>query len=607
MGMGKSLIAGFLSALLCNPLAIAQDRKADPQSSGAISQEVTIIIQKEQIKFTAQRDLQSMQLQVMDQTGEIVYDSGVVAAGEINWSIQNGGGDALKSGLYAYTITIQESDSQPARVRRGSFIVDRARDRDERLDKIWVTSQREDGVGAEITVARNDALNIVGTSSERTDGGVRAMPKRETENKVEASPTEKTAQALMAAANGTIGRIAKFTTATDLGNSLIAETNGNIGIATSAPVSRLQVVGNAATPGTAIFQADPSKGPNASHIHWGATGDVYFRSAASSGRVILQDTGGSVGIGTNDPFGNLEIAGYSPLITLRETQQGKNQPSYIQNSGGSLVFKPLGSGYATAAMVMQANTLNVGIGSTNPTAKLEVASGSGDIFHLIGYEPFMTLYDSNHGYARSAIQQVGGGMNFFTDSYLQNQNPFAYFRLDNNGNLGVGTATPQAKLDVAGETRTRSLQIVGGSDFAENFDVNAAPSSGVDAIKAEPGFVVSIDPNDPGKLTLSSRAYDRRVAGVLSGAGGVNPGMMMGQTGTLADGKYPVALSGRVYVYVDASQGAIEPGDMLTTSTIPGHAMKATDWAKAQGAILGKAMTGLKTGKGLVLVLVTLQ
>jgi hypothetical protein len=82
---------------------------------------------------------------------------------------------------------------------------------------------------------------------------------------------------------------------------------------------------------------------------------------------------------------------------------------------------------------------------------------------------------------------------------------------------------------------------------------------------------------------------------------------MMGQTGTLADGKHPVALSGRVYVYADASELTIEPGDMLTTSTIPGHAMKATDWAKAQGAILGKAMTGLKTGKGLVLVLVTLQ
>ena len=68
-----------------------------------------------------------------------------------------------------------------------------------------------------------------------------------------------------------------------------------------------------------------------------------------------------------------------------------------------------------------------------------------------------------------------------------------------------------------------------------------------------------------------------------------------------------MALSGRVYVLADATSGGIEPGDLLTTSDTPGHAMKVTDHAKAQGAILGKAMSGLSTGKGLVLVLVTLQ
>jgi hypothetical protein len=83
--------------------------------------------------------------------------------------------------------------------------------------------------------------------------------------------------------------------------------------------------------------------------------------------------------------------------------------------------------------------------------------------------------------------------------------------------------------------------------------------------------------------------------------------MVMSQEGTLADGKHPVALTGRVYCWVDASQGAIEPGDLLTTSSTPGHAMKAADAAKAQGAIIGKAMTGLKEGKGLVLVLVMPQ
>jgi hypothetical protein len=251
-------------------------------------------------------------------------------------------------------------------------------------------------------------------------------------------------------------------------------------------------------------------------------------------------------------------------------------------------------------MVMRANTGNIGIGSADPKAKLEVASGSGDIFRLIGYEPFITFFDSNHGYARGAIQQVDGGLNLFTESYLRGANPFAYLRLDNSGNVGIGTATPQAKLDVIGMTRTGVLQITGGGDLAEPFEIT-------DAESIQPGMVVAIDPGQPGHLRIADTAYDHTVAGIISGANGINPGLTMKQEGTAADGKHPVALTGRVYCLVDASYGAIEPGDLLTTSDTPGHAMKVTDHAMAQGAIIGKAMTELKEGKGLVLVLVTLQ
>ena len=73
------------------------------------------------------------------------------------------------------------------------------------------------------------------------------------------------------------------------------------------------------------------------------------------------------------------------------------------------------------------------------------------------------------------------------------------------------------------------------------------------------------------------------------------------------EGGQNVALSGRVYVQADASNGAIKPGDLLTTSATPGHAMKVAEPGKAQGAILGKAMSALKNGQGLVLVLVSLQ
>lgn len=75
----------------------------------------------------------------------------------------------------------------------------------------------------------------------------------------------------------------------------------------------------------------------------------------------------------------------------------------------------------------------------------------------------------------------------------------------------------------------------------------------------------------------------------------------------MASGEYPVALTGRVYCKADASQAAIEPGDLITTSDLPGHGMKVDDPSRAHGAIIGKAMTGLESGQGLVLVLVSLH
>ncbi len=151
-----------------------------------------------------------------------------------------------------------------------------------------------------------------------------------------------------------------------------------------------------------------------------------------------------------------------------------------------------------------------------------------------------------------------------------------------------------------GTLAAKIVQIT-GADFSEKFEVRRGET------RIEPGFVVSIDPANPGKLAVSAKAYDRRVVGIVSGAGGIRTGMLMGQPGTMADGDQPVALSGRVYVWADASNGSIEPGDLLTTSNVPGHAMKVTKHGKAQGAVLGKAMTGLSSGRGMVLVLVTLQ
>lgn len=142
------------------------------------------------------------------------------------------------------------------------------------------------------------------------------------------------------------------------------------------------------------------------------------------------------------------------------------------------------------------------------------------------------------------------------------------------------------------------LEIRGGADLVEGF---ATRGSAI-----EPGTVLVIDAAGTGELVTSSRAYDARVAGIVSGAGGVSPGLRLGQEGVL-DGDTQVALTGRVYARCSTENGPIRPGDLLTTANLAGHAMKATDTRRALGAILGKAMTPLDEETGLVLVLVALQ
>jgi len=140
------------------------------------------------------------------------------------------------------------------------------------------------------------------------------------------------------------------------------------------------------------------------------------------------------------------------------------------------------------------------------------------------------------------------------------------------------------------------LQIT-GADVAEKFPVSE---------EVKPGMVAAIDRDHPGQLCLARGAYNRCVAGVVSGANGLSAGAVLGNMP--GQEKSPaIALGGRVWVYCDATGQPIEPGDLLTTSDTPGHAMKVTDHGKAQGAIIGKAMTSLDSGRGLVLVLVGLQ
>jgi hypothetical protein len=152
----------------------------------------------------------------------------------------------------------------------------------------------------------------------------------------------------------------------------------------------------------------------------------------------------------------------------------------------------------------------------------------------------------------------------------------------------------QATIHISGQTGDIELL---NADAAEDFDVVSGRSP-------EPGDVMVL--NDEGLLQPSQRPYDRRVAGVVAGAGGNRPGIILGRDLTKS-ARVPIALVGRVLCKARVTDQPIVVGDLLTTSPLTGYAMRVADHDRAFGAVLGKAMGRLEVGTGFVPVLVALQ
>jgi hypothetical protein len=147
-----------------------------------------------------------------------------------------------------------------------------------------------------------------------------------------------------------------------------------------------------------------------------------------------------------------------------------------------------------------------------------------------------------------------------------------------------------------------NVEVVSGGDVlladcAEEFDARQE-------LSIEPGMVMVLD--QEGMVEPGCRAYDKRVAGVISGAGNCRPAIVLDKR-QLHGRRVPLALLGRVYCKVDAQYASIEVGDLLTTSPTSGHAMKACDPIKGFGAVIGKALRPLESGQGMIPILIALQ
>lgn len=282
------------------------------------------------------------------------------------------------------------------------------------------------------------------------------------------------------------------------------------------------------------------------------------------------------------------VSTFNGVALSLQNLNGGNTNMWVLGTGGRDVPKDAFSIGDTSnyKMTITANGF-VGINTTDPQANLHVKG------HIINFD----------------LSPVGGGQLMIRNNPNDNKIYIEGFSSDGQGHASEMLITgrfaePLPVFAVLantsrfiGDIETTGDIRLANADCAEDFDI-------CDGERVDPGTVMVL--GDGGKLQCSQTAYDKRVAGVISGAGDYKPGIVLDKQQS-QHGRKPVALLGKVFCKVDAQYGAIETGDLLTTAPTPGHAMKAVDPLKAFGAVIGKALRPLAEGQGLIPILIALQ
>ena len=297
------------------------------------------------------------------------------------------------------------------------------------------------------------------------------------------------------------------------------------------------------------------------------------------------------------------IAGSIPYFTGNSDVEQSiitQSPGTVNVNGGFLVSGTIGAGG-------EIESEGVGLGFRvlgSPTDRINQA-------------PWYGLGMSNLSLWQGGQNAVQIGGYFWLN--FQTGNGMMVIRGD-NGNVGIGTSTPGASLEVNGSVKltsgsgasltfpdgtVQSTAYTGttcptGGDYAESVDVTG------DKHEYEPGDVMVIDPSHPGHFLKSSEPYSTLVAGIYS----TKPGFVGRRQTTdpkTSTTEIPMAMVGVVPTKVSAENGPIKVGDLLVTSSTRGYVMKGTDRNVMVGAVVGKALAKLDNGTGTIEVLVSLQ
>jgi hypothetical protein len=287
----------------------------------------------------------------------------------------------------------------------------------------------------------------------------------------------------------------------------------------------------------------------------GTRGDIYARD--SNGNDIIHLSGEGI----------VSIGGKGHWATIKSISSDDKEVLTISGGGISLG----GNGYGGIISLMSEKISDkprpvITIGSSG---KIEI--GGNDTWGQLALKDTVGTITS----------RIDGGGRIFAGCKGYKGEIFLY---DTNG---------QERIHLDGGAGDITLS---GADCAEEFDVTEDG-------KICPGTVLVI--HDDGKLSPSEKPYDKRVAGVVSGGEGYHPGIILNNNPN-KNKRLPLALTGKTYCRVDAQHAPIELGDLLTTSSTPGHAMKADDPLRAFGAVIGKALSPCREGLGMIAILVHL-
>lgn len=358
------------------------------------------------------------------------------------------------------------------------------------------------------------------------------------------------------------------------------------------------------------------------------------------------DTTGNVGIGTANPSHKLEVVSGGNSFRVGTANSwlkvwtGGNSRLSLGDGNGNEAGFIAGGENGSGANVLQIagcddpgncptyttfhQSGNVGIGTDNPTARLKVVVGPDISGTPSGHAGIVVSADTGNGLfaiSRDANGVVGESVN--GDGVIAESGAGTSLRVQggcarpcvSGTDLIRGIDLNAGDLRFVVERATGNVKADGAftspADFAEMMAV-----AGVET-DYQPGDVLVI--GSDGKVTRSTTPYASNLAGVYSTKPGFVGDVLIGEGGLealdsqQAKNRAPVALLGIVPVKVTAESGPILPGDLLTTSSTPGHAMKANPVTingieiYPTGAILGKALEPFEKGAGMIKVLVTLR